>query len=360
MPQKFIRFPFATSGDRTAIPDGTDVSGNVSYEQGYGPDYQRPKTDPLSKDIERDKMNALFHDLTENQRQYQLNGAPDWVPASENGGVAVQYSAGSRVRYTDGLIYISAVASNTSTPGANTDWVRDVGRLVRTTIYQRSGITQQVSVNGSAFTSTGASTFTPLPGVSLTIVQVVGGGGAGGSSGGTGGGSVAGGGGGGGGGSAYGIFQTSPGTVAVTVGAAGASGAAGIVPGGNGGTSSFGTTMSASGGSGGAGGIPAPPPGLIVGGAGGTSSGVGVLIRSAGGFGGSSHALSLDNAVSGFGGSSVMGGGAAPRGAASPGNGLAAASWGGGGGGALTLPSSAGGNSGGAGAPGCVIVEEYV
>lgn len=123
--QKFIRALFGDLGTRTAVPDLTQPDGSVSYQAGYGPDYARVKTDPLAKNIERDKMNQLFYDLSLNQRQYQLNGHPEYVPAADNGGVAPTYAAGATVLYTDGFLYDSLVAGNNVVPGTDvTKWRR--------------------------------------------------------------------------------------------------------------------------------------------------------------------------------------------------------------------------------------------
>lgn len=125
--QKFIRALFGDLGTRTAVPDLTQPDGSVSYQAGYGPDYARVKTDPLAKNIERDKMNQLFYDLSLNQRQYQLNGHPEYVPAADNGGVAPTYAAGATVLYTDGFLYDSLVAGNNVVPGTDvTKW--QIGR----------------------------------------------------------------------------------------------------------------------------------------------------------------------------------------------------------------------------------------
>jgi hypothetical protein len=125
--QKYIRYAFALTGDRAAMPDPTQGDGTVSYQQGYGFDYQRPKTDAQAKNIERDKMNQVFYDLTLNQQQYQLNGVPEYVPAADNGGVAVAYAAGARVLYTDGFVYVSLVAGNNVVPGTDaTKWKRSI------------------------------------------------------------------------------------------------------------------------------------------------------------------------------------------------------------------------------------------
>ncbi len=123
---KFFRFPWATTGDKTAIPDPTDGSGAVSYSQGFGPDYERdPTTDPLAKRVPRAETNQYIFDITDNLRQYQIYGVPDWYPASANGGVAISYPINARVRHND-LVYRSIVTTNTVEPGTDvTKWVVD-------------------------------------------------------------------------------------------------------------------------------------------------------------------------------------------------------------------------------------------
>lgn len=117
---KFIRFPWATTGDKTAVPDETDVTGLVSYQQGYGADYARdPASDPLAKRIERDKMNQVLADITDNIRHYQTNTFPEFIAAADNGGVAFAYDVDTIVRYNDGSgykLYQNTVAANTNLP----------------------------------------------------------------------------------------------------------------------------------------------------------------------------------------------------------------------------------------------------
>lgn len=125
---KFFRFPFAVTGDKAAIPDDTQLSGDVSFEQGYGPDYARdPATDPLAKNIERDKMNQLFFDVTTALREYQIMGTPDFITPVQNGGTAFSYSKFARVRYDDGTgfkIYESKIDSNTDLPTVTASWAQ--------------------------------------------------------------------------------------------------------------------------------------------------------------------------------------------------------------------------------------------
>lgn len=125
---KFFRFPFAVTGDKAAIPDDTQLSGDVSFEQGYGPDYARdPATDPFAKNIERDRMNQLFFDVTTALREYQIMGTPDFITSAQNGGTAFQYSKWARVRYNDGTgfkIYESKIDTNTDLPTVSASWAQ--------------------------------------------------------------------------------------------------------------------------------------------------------------------------------------------------------------------------------------------
>lgn len=118
---KFFRIPFATSGDKTTVPDAVDVNGFVSYTSGYGFDYQRQKTDPAAKNIERDKMNEIFFDITTAIAELQAQGVPDFITSALNGGTAYSYAANSLVRY-GGDLYLSLVGTNTALPSDATKW----------------------------------------------------------------------------------------------------------------------------------------------------------------------------------------------------------------------------------------------
>jgi hypothetical protein len=120
---RFIRFPWATTGDRATVPFDTDPGGSVTYAQGFGPDYEIAPGDPGWKPVPRDETNGFYYDLTENIRQYQLNGAPDWHPAADNAGVAIAYPINATVRHND-LVYRSLTATNTAEPGTDpAKWV---------------------------------------------------------------------------------------------------------------------------------------------------------------------------------------------------------------------------------------------
>lgn len=126
---KYFRFPFGLTGDRAAIPDAVQPSGEVSFEEGYSIDYQlNPATEPSAKNIERDKANQLYYDITQSIKEYQEFGAPYWIEAAQNGGVAFPYKKYALVRYDIGggetPIFQSLVASNTDLPTVTASWQR--------------------------------------------------------------------------------------------------------------------------------------------------------------------------------------------------------------------------------------------
>ncbi|BBV40657.1 hypothetical protein [Citrobacter portucalensis] len=111
----FIKVPFASSGDKTAVPD-TDSGGSVNMTQGYGQAYSLdPATDPSAKRIERDKMNWLFNRITQAINEIQSGGVAPFITSADNGGSAFSYGKGVLVSL-GGVVYQSLVASNTSTP----------------------------------------------------------------------------------------------------------------------------------------------------------------------------------------------------------------------------------------------------
>jgi hypothetical protein len=123
----YIRYAFAVSGDRATVAQTTQPSGVVSWQEGYGFDYQREQgVDPLAKDVPRDAMNQIIYAISNAAKQYQENGTPDFITTSDNGGTPFSYSKNARVRYDDGvngfLLYQSKVDSNTSLPTDTTKW----------------------------------------------------------------------------------------------------------------------------------------------------------------------------------------------------------------------------------------------
>ena len=127
---KFYQQPFAASGDTgTPIPEAVQLSGSVSYAQGFGPDYSREQgVDPLAKDVPREETNQLFKDVTDNLAFWQRQGAPEWVTSAQNGGSPLPYAAGAIVRYrpTPGDPYSTYVAqaATSAVPTTATDWTK--------------------------------------------------------------------------------------------------------------------------------------------------------------------------------------------------------------------------------------------
>lgn len=119
MDQHFFRIPFAANGDKQNVPEAVNNEGYVSFTQGYGEDYAKdPTADAHAKPVERESMNFVLNVITGAVRQYQTHGYPQWITAADNNGAAFGYDAGVVVLY-NGALYLSLVAANTATPGAD-------------------------------------------------------------------------------------------------------------------------------------------------------------------------------------------------------------------------------------------------
>jgi hypothetical protein len=233
------------------------------------------------------------------------------------------------------------------------------GKLNRTLVYRISGGVQQVSINGAAFTATGAGTYTPATGMKFVKAQVLGGGGAGGGAGGAAVSNASLGAPGSSGAYGVGVFTSTDigASKTVTVGAGGvaASNTAGTV----GGTSSVGSLITAPGGSGG-GLLTNQVPPAVNGNGAGSSVATGANLLAVGGAAGPASFASsavANGMLAGSGGSSFFGPG--PSGPAGNNAGVAATNYGTGGSGCV-LNQAGGSAAGGAGAAGVVVIEEYV
>ncbi|WP_311746806.1 gp53-like domain-containing protein [Proteus penneri] len=134
-----FKTPFATQGDKASIPVEIQPDGSVSYTQGYGYDYERDQvTDPAAKDIEREKMNGIFHDITEAIGEIQLFGFPKWAEAG-------QPYATRAIVYHKNKVWQSKVENNNIEPIAGNAWAElkadvtagDVGAYSKTESDQR-------------------------------------------------------------------------------------------------------------------------------------------------------------------------------------------------------------------------------
>ncbi|MGV3068046.1 hypothetical protein ACEE86_07885 [Proteus mirabilis] len=111
-----FKTPFATQGDKASIPVEIQPDGSVSYTQGYGYDYERDQvTDPAAKDIEREKMNGIFHDITEAIGEIQSFGFPKWAEAGKPYAIRA-------IVYHKNKVWQSKVENNNIEPVAGNAW----------------------------------------------------------------------------------------------------------------------------------------------------------------------------------------------------------------------------------------------
>lgn len=129
---KYFIEPFANAGDKLDIPQAIQPSGSVSYNQGYGPDYELEiGVDPDAKPIERDEMNGLLYEITNALRLVQQWGYPDFITTAMNGGAPYSYGIGATVLFAfaatpaDVGVYMSTAATNTTSPESDpTKWIQ--------------------------------------------------------------------------------------------------------------------------------------------------------------------------------------------------------------------------------------------
>lgn len=240
------------------------------------------------------------------------------------------------------------------------------GTSASATTYWCGNGTWSTPAGGAGFTdiavqvfTSGTGTYTPTSGTVVCDVYVTGSGGGGGGVAFAGAGANAAGGGGAGGTSIlYGVPVATVTGQTYTVGAGGAGGAAGANPGSSGNTSSLGAVVTANGGAGGAGATATATTGIFYAGGAGGAAGAGGSVNMTGGNGGTgcSNGTSLLY-TSGFGGSSFWGGGGS-RITNTSANGVAGVSYGSGGSGACANQTTS--RAGGDGAPGVVVIVEYI
>ncbi|PHM70361.1 hypothetical protein [Xenorhabdus sp. KJ12.1] len=114
---KTFKVPFAAQGDRVSIPDQPREDGTVSYAQGYGSGYGLdPNEDPAAMNIEREKMNGIFHDITEAVGDIQTFGAAQWTMEGQ------PYPLRGLV-YHKQKLWQSRIENNKEEPKAGNAWV---------------------------------------------------------------------------------------------------------------------------------------------------------------------------------------------------------------------------------------------
>ena len=99
MASKTFTVPFADSGDKAAIPDPTQVGGEVSYTEGFTLDYELDQvTEPTAKDVPRQETNQLYFDITEFLQEIQQNGLSIY-------NATYDYAVGAHTIGSDGILY---------------------------------------------------------------------------------------------------------------------------------------------------------------------------------------------------------------------------------------------------------------
>lgn len=137
----FFDQPFANAGTLTTVPDLTQGSGSVSYQQGYGVLYSTAVADG-GFDFPRAQHNQILNDITTAIQAIQNTGVPPYFTyISSNGG----YAQFARVLYSDGHVYQSLVAANTTTPAND-----GINWTISDTSFQRI----KLSANTSFYVST--------------------------------------------------------------------------------------------------------------------------------------------------------------------------------------------------------------
>ena len=110
----YFDIPFAENGDLNTIPDATQPSGTVSYNQGFPVGYSTPVASG-GINVPRTAFNQVLFDITSAVQNWQQNTVAPFITPTMNGGTPYSYPANAMVLY-GGNIYISLVGSNADTP----------------------------------------------------------------------------------------------------------------------------------------------------------------------------------------------------------------------------------------------------
>jgi len=159
---KYFINPFAIAGDVAPVPDDTQPSGAMSYEQGFPIGYELVQTDPASLDIPRNQTNQLYLDITSNLQQYQQVGAPNFITTLQNGGSPYPYGIYAVVVYDDGVNgakkFMSKKNTNTSLPTVKTDWLL-LDNTATATAIDNAALDGAVATGNAVYYDSVSSTF---------------------------------------------------------------------------------------------------------------------------------------------------------------------------------------------------------
>lgn len=173
-PTTYFFNPFAVQGDTLPIPTDLQVSGAISYYQGYGPDYElNLLTNPDAIPIGRTTMNQLFLDITTQLQAYSQFGTPFFITTDQNEGTPFSYRIYARVYYS-GVVYENQVDENTATPGTDSSWLAisgDVLGIQTGTILDYGGVSAPAGYLPCDGSAVSRSTYLNLMNVIAPIQQ---------------------------------------------------------------------------------------------------------------------------------------------------------------------------------------------
>src|SRR5881396_3817233 len=127
MVAKVFAVPFALNGNKDVLPVAAPSGGEVSYDSGFGPDYERQLgIDPLAKNILREDFNGLNYDITIALQEMQAGyGTSPWnltlATALPGGG----YPVGALIPRLAGTgFWMNTITANITNPDAGgAGWV---------------------------------------------------------------------------------------------------------------------------------------------------------------------------------------------------------------------------------------------
>lgn len=130
MRTKYFITPFGVSGTITpVVPNATDPSGYVSYNEGFTFDYQRDLgVDSLAKSPTYVNFNTVLNDITTSLQALQQGGVAEFITSADNDGSAFSYGLGALVLYSAAgtppfNLYLSLVNANTALPSVTANWL---------------------------------------------------------------------------------------------------------------------------------------------------------------------------------------------------------------------------------------------
>lgn len=110
MATRIYKTPFAATGDKEPLATDDQPDGKVSLQAGWTPDYELPNDSANYRPVGRQEMNGILSEITEGLGEMQLSGFAKWLLIE--GGWPMD-----AIVVHDGVVYISASANNTDTPG---------------------------------------------------------------------------------------------------------------------------------------------------------------------------------------------------------------------------------------------------